>query len=510
MRSALRALILVGALWAALPIVIGAGGPISPDVASIQIQLGNSLFGEARYREAYEAYQRAAQCDEPRLKRSARIGIVRSSLRMAEFRLAAETATMMKAAAPRDVEVLGLYGDSRWSMGLFDDAEATYQDVLSLDPGNARGHLGLARSLASRSQLENALGEGQAALAAAPGDPEIHHTLGFIYERLRRYEEAAASLTDCLNLLPDKDRSEQADWTRSEVKLLRSFGSREPYAVDPGERLRRHTIPFRLEHDKVIVEARVNGNRERIDFVLDTGAESTVVSRRTAQRLGLTPVVRMVSAGVGQIGVRTVQVGVLDSLEIGSFKVRNLPVLIKNPPLTDLPSRETDAFSPLALGLSMSVDYSRRLLTIGPDASQAPVDVELPLRLHRLATVRGLVDRTHAANFVVDTGGEVISISAATARALTKVRDTRRIALKVYGTSGWDPEAYLLPGVDLMFDAIKLENTPVVVLNLGAPSALLGYQLGGIVGHNFLSKYRFDIDLERSVLRLKRLQAAGD
>jgi len=505
MRSAPRAVIVVGALWAALPIVIGAGGSMTPDVASIQIQLGNSLFGEARYRAAYEAYRRAVQCDEPRLKRSARIGIVRSSLRMAEFRVAAETATMMKAAAPRDVEILGLYGDSRWSMGLFDEAEAIYRDVLSLDPGNARGRLGLARSLASRNQLETALAEGQAGLAAAPGDPEIHQALGFIYERLRRYEEAAASLTDCLNLLPNKDRSEQADWARSEVKLLRSFRSREPYAMDPDERLRRHTIPFRLERDKVIVEARVNGNRQPTDFVLDTGAESTVVSRRTSQRLSIPPVVQLVSAGVGQIGVRAVQVGVLDSLEIGSFKVRNLPVLIKNPPLIDLPTRETDGFSPLAMGLSMSVDYSRRLLTIGPDGGQDPVDVELPLRLHRLATVRGLVDRTHAVNFVVDTGGEVISISAATAGALTKIRDTRRIALKVYGTSGWDPEAYLLPGVDLMFDAITLENTPVVVLNLGAPSALLGYQLGGIVGHNFLSKYRFDIDLERSVLRLKRM-----
>jgi Flp pilus assembly protein TadD/predicted aspartyl protease len=494
MRSP-RAVILVGALWAALPIVIGAGGPLSPDVASIQIQLGNSLFGEARYRAAYEAYQRAVQCDEPRLKRGARIGIVRSSLRMAEFRVAAETATMMKAASPRDVEILGLYGDSRWSMGLFDDAEATYRDVLSLDPGNARGHLGLARSLASRSQLEDALAEAQAAVVTAPGDPEIHQALGFIYERLRRYEEAAASLTDCLNLLPNKDRSEQADWARSEVKLLRSFRSREPTRW-PDEQVRRTRSV--LERDKVIVEARVNGNRQRIDFVLDTGAESTVVSRRTAQRLSIPPVVQLVSAGVGQIGVRTVQVGVLDSLEIGSFKVRNLPVLIKNPPLFDLPTRETDGFSPLAMGLSMSVDYSRRLLTIGPDGGQDPVDVELPLRLHRLATVRGLVDRTHAVNFVVDTGGEVISISAATAGALTKIRDTRRIALKVYGTSGWDPQAYLLPGVDLMFDAIKLENTPVVVLNLGAPSALLGYQLGGIVGHNFLVPVRHRPRAERA------------
>jgi hypothetical protein len=42
------------------------------------------------------------------------------------------------------------------------------------------------------------------------------------------------------------------------------------------------------------------------------------------------------------------------------------------------------------------------------------------------------------------------------------------------------------------------------VLNLDTPSALLGFQVGGIVGHKFLSNYKVAIDLERSTLRLKK------
>jgi hypothetical protein len=60
-----------------------------------------------------------------------------------------------------------------------------------------------------------------------------------------------------------------------------------------------------------------------------------------------------------------------------------------------------------------------------------------------------------------------------------------------------------MPGVDLAFNKITYSNFPVVVLNLNAPSALLGFELGGIVGHRFLSKYRVGIDIERSVLRLR-------
>ena len=91
------------------------------------------------------------------------------------------------------------------------------------------------------------------------------------------------------------------------------------------------------------------------------------------------------------------------------------------------------------------------------------------------------------ATFVVDTGGEVISISQATAGQMTDAGAYRRIPLKVYGTSGWDTDAFLMPNVDLAFDSIHFSKIPVVVLNLRAPSALLGFQLGGIVGHKFLS-----------------------
>jgi len=115
-----------------------------------------------------------------------------------------------------------------------------------------------------------------------------------------------------------------------------------------------------------------------------------------------------------------------------------------------------------------------------------------------------MVSGGHPVNFVVDTGGEVISISQATASVIAKP-DVRRIPLKVWGTSGWEKDAFLLPGVDLSFDKIQYKNFPVVVLNLDAPSVLLGFQLGGIVGAQFLKNYRVGIDLEHSLLRLKNI-----
>ena len=392
--------------------------------------------------------------------------------------------------------------DALWSAGLFDEAHQEFKDSLAIEPELSRGHHGLARALASQNKLEEALNEAQMALKLSPRDEEIHHTVGTIFERMRRYEQAAAAYGNYVNLLPNKDHSEKADWSRAEIRFLRSFGQKVPFDTEPGNDDRLYTVDFRLVNEKVVVRAKINDASAQ-DFVVDTGSENTVITRTTAQHLGIQPITYTLSAGVGRVGLRGLQLARIDSLEIGSMKVRNIPCLIKNPPLRDIPVKETESLSPLALGYSMVIDYKTHKLTFGKKLPDEPKDFELPLRLYRLATVKGMVDSDHKANFVVDTGGEVISISTATATALNKPQTGRRIALKVYGTSGWDDDAFLMPGVDLAFDAIQYRNFPVVVLNLNAPSALLGFQLGGIVGHKFLSKYRVAIDLERSVLRLK-------
>jgi hypothetical protein len=44
------------------------------------------------------------------------------------------------------------------------------------------------------------------------------------------------------------------------------------------------------------------------------------------------------------------------------------------------------------------------------------------------------------------------------------------------------------------------------VLNLRAPSVLLGFEVGGIVGHKFLSPHRVAMDMDRSQLRLSPSQ----
>jgi tetratricopeptide (TPR) repeat protein len=494
----------VATVLAAASLTLYAQASPQSQSAEIQRQLGDEFLAEGRYQDALDAFQRALTIAAPDDLRAVRGGLVQSALRVAEFDLARSEAEKLVAASPRSPEAIALYADALWASGLFEEAEMRYRDTLAVAPDLARGHHGMARALAARSKLPEAMEEAQTALRLAPRDLEIHHTVGAIYERMHRFEEAAGAFSNYVNLLPNKDHSEKADWSRSEIKFLRSFGQRVPYEMDAMPDDQVYTIDFRLVNDKVVVRAKVNDGSFQ-DFVVDTGAENTVISRPTAQRLGITPITYTLSAGVGDVGLRGLQLARINSLELGLLKLRNVPCLIKDPPLRDLPVKEAESLSPLSLGFSMVIDYKTKKITFGKHLPDETADFKLPLRLHRLATVRGTVDGAHPANFVVDTGGEVISISRATASAIGRGEPQRKIALKVFGSSGWDKDAFLLPGVDLSFDMIKYTNFPVVVLNLNTPSALLGFQLGGIVGHKFLSRYRVGIDLENSILRLKQI-----
>ena len=501
MRLVARTLVLVMAGATALPIVIGAQSTPATTRSETRLQLADLLRGDQRYWEAIPIYDQAkAGATQEQLVRAS-TGMLQSLLQVAEFTRAYEEAGYLRGLAPRDPEALALNGDALWSAGLFDEAEQVYRDVLAIDPESAGARHGLARSLATQQQYEEALDWVQAALAVSSDAAVFHHTLGSIYQRMHRFPEAAAAYERYVSLLPVRATSEKADWARSEVRFLQSFGDQP--AVQLAEPGRLHTIPFRLVRDKVIVRGRVNG-REAVDFVMDTGAEQTVLSQPVAQRLGVQPLTNTLSAGVGEVGLRGLQAGRIQSLQIGTLEVTNLPALIKSPPLGGLPTPEAEGFSPLALGLSVTIDYGQKQLIIGEDLPDESADIVLPLRQHRLTVVRGVINGVHPWSFVVDTGGEVISISRGTDSVLPPLT-VRQVPLKVYGTSGWDEDAYLRPGVNLAFNQLQFPNFSVVVLNLHLPSALLGFHIGGIVGHTFLSDYRVTLDLNRSVMKLKEL-----
>jgi tetratricopeptide (TPR) repeat protein len=486
-------------------LVAGSAVLVSSDETSPEayLQLADSQFLETRYRDSADNYRRARDHEaikaHPALLRRAAAGLTRSLLRQTRFADARTEAARYLESHPLDSDALTLDGETLWGVGLFPEAQQRFTDAIARDANDTYAYHGLARALAAQRQFEPALVKADEAIRRTPREVEPRFTRAFILERLHRFDDAAATLREAMTLFPPDEKSDRVALTRSQIKFLEAFRNRKPFEIADDIADKTFTIPFRVERDKIVVKGRFNGGNV-IDLILDTGAEMTVVARRTAERNGVTPTGYTISAGVGERGVRGLMVGRLDQLQIGQFRIKHVPALIKSPSLVGIPRVEADSFSPLSLGMSMTLDYTKKELTFGRHVEPRG-EIELPLYSYRLVMVRGTINDRTPASFVVDTGGEVISISSSMAAMLDKPR-ARRIPLKVWGSSGWDRDAELWPGLALAFDRIRFENFSTVVLNLRAPSALLGFELGGIVGHRFLSKYHVGVDLKRNRLTL--------
>ena len=75
----------VSAIIAAAGFTIRADDKLSSHQADIQLQLAQLFFDDGRYVESLEAYQKALGVESPRQLRTARVGVVQSALRIAEF-----------------------------------------------------------------------------------------------------------------------------------------------------------------------------------------------------------------------------------------------------------------------------------------------------------------------------------------------------------------------------------------------------------------------------------------
>lgn len=223
----------------------GLGAQVAAS-ADVQVQLGDLFFADGRYADAQEAYRRALGTDDSGLSVRAGSGLVLALLRTGDFQEALGVSSDLGRRHPANATIAAMRGDALWSMGRFEEAEASYEEALTADARHARARHGHARSLAARSRLSDALMDAEEAVRLSPREAEFHHTLATIHERLRHFDEAARALASYIDLLPDKNRSEKAGWARAEIRFLDSFRGRVPFDIDPPSSGGVWTMPIRI------------------------------------------------------------------------------------------------------------------------------------------------------------------------------------------------------------------------------------------------------------------------
>lgn len=269
-------------------------------------------------------------------------------------------------------------------------------------------------------------------------------------------------------------------------------------------------VKFRLAggaQPLIILPVKVNG-RGPFDFILDTGAGTSLLSPELAEQLKI----KLIGSKEGQTagGKVSVSLARVDSFAVGETKVDDADVGIVD--LSQI-GKAIGAKIDGDLGYNffkhfrITIDYrkseirfedSKRIERFGSSAR-----TEVPMRLANPAKPLILVDTyvngRGPFQFAIDTGTSTTAITPELAKALGRAGEP--VGPVTTGGAHVAATAGMLKTFQV--GGAKIDNFQVVVADFFAMlSEVIGSKLDGIVGYNFLRNYKVVIDYPNGLLSL--------
>jgi predicted aspartyl protease len=257
----------------------------------------------------------------------------------------------------------------------------------------------------------------------------------------------------------------------------------------------------------ILLPVRVS-DRGPFDFILDTGAGTSLLSSELAKQLDA----KILGSKEGQSAGGNVSVSLakVDSLAVGETKLRDVDVGIvdlSNIGKTIGAKIDGDLGYNFLKHFRVTIDYRdceirledpKRVQSFGRSAK-----TEVPIRLASPAKPLLLVDVNANGRgpfqFAVDTGTSTTAITPELAKQLGV--ETSPVGAGTTGGAPVDFHAGSLQSFQL--GGAKIDNMPVVVADFFTMlNAAIGAKLDGIVGYNFLRDYKVVIDYPGETLTL--------
>jgi predicted aspartyl protease len=482
-----------------------ASGGKSRERAERAMKAGEFAEAEGLYRELVAKDARDS---------SARLGLSLALLKQRKNMDAYDQAARVLAVEPMSARAHALLGTALLNSGDFRLSVEEFRTALSFKEDDAMAIAGLAMVDFYENRLAASLAGLRRASFIDGGEPDYLYNLGQVASRYERYKEAADAYEQFLRVAPSADADRRAR-IRGLIDFLRYLGSQSSL-LDAGG-ANEVTIPFEIVNNRPIIRVRVNGLKESLRFVIDTGAGMCVVSTAAADKLGLKPVARGgLARAVGGVGRFEIIYGFIQSLQIGDTKVERVPVYIREF-FNDQES--VDGY----IGLSVlskylsTVDYAGQKMTLlrgdaRDHAAEAPPGaIEIPIRTTSSGFWSGEVQIEGVekpVNFIIDTGASISVVSQVLAARTGMDRLAQSGRIRVYGAAGLadNIQTVLLPSVSLGTQARP--NVYAAVLDMEPINETAGFEQTGIVGGNVLRHFRVSFDFVRGVVRLEPVSAA--
>jgi len=457
----------------------------------------------------------------------ARLGLSYSLLKQRSLQGAYDNAARVILVDPLSARAHALLGSAILGAGEFRLSVEEFRTALSLNENEALAVAGLAMVDFYENRLPLALPGLRRAASLDPDEPDYVFNLGQAAARSEKYKEAADSYERFLVIAPKTDADRRAR-IAGLIEFLRYLGRQGSLYVPDGKN--RTAITFESVDNRPILKVKVNGEKEPLRFVLDTGSGMSVVSEQTASRLGLKAVARGgLARAVGGGGKFEIVYGFLNSLEIEDVKINNVPVYIRKFFDTNIP---VDGY----LGLSVvskfltSIDYGNRKMTLlrqhqsddfeswsnlrrgevaqalAAISSEGTVEVQLRTTSSGfLSGEVGLEGFDKTMNFIIDTAASITVVSEKLSQEEQLLDLLQPSKMRVFGAAGITEDVKLLQLPKLSLGLTKLEKISAAVLDLEPVNETSGFTQSGILGGNYLKHFKIYFDFARGVMRLEPL-----
>ena len=444
----------------------------------------------------------------------ARLGLSYSLLKLRLLSDAYDHAARVIAVDPLSARAHALLGAAVLASGDFRMSVEEFRTALSLKGDESLAIAGLAMIDFYENRLNASIEGLRRAVQLNSSEPDFIFSLAQAAARSERYQEAAEAYERFLIIAHRTDEDRRAR-IRGLIDFLRYLGSQSRlYEVSGASQT---SVRFEMPNSRPILSVRVNGRKEPLRFVLDTGSGISVISVETAKSLGIKPVARGgMARAVG--GKFEIVYGFLQSLELGDARIENVPVYIRRFYNDEIP---VDGYIGLAVITKYltTVDYGSRSFTLQrhrPDKDATspapPSNIEIPIRTTSSGFLSGEVLMEGIGkpfNFIIDTGAS-ISVVSEKLMELEELRNFKHPArMRVYGAAGIADGVQTLVLPRVLLGAHSRERVDVAVLDLAPVNETTGFVQSGIIGGNFLRHFRITFDFRRSVIWLEPLNAAG-
>ena len=387
--------------------------------------------------------------------------------------------------------------------GKFAEAGEIYAQIVAQDPNDYAAIVQLGRIALLANRLDDAQMWLDRAIALHPDDADAKVMLAEAFWRRDDFQKAAAALN---GVDVSSNQLLITQYPALNVAKLESFKGETPYEVQGEGQVTR--VKFLKTDPLPLVIVRVNGGDE-VTFFIDTGGSEVALDTEFAKELGLPQFGDVQGTFSGGQNAKVQQTRI-DSLALGDWTVKNLPAItIALRQLSEsFGVKRIDGIlgTTLFYHFLTTLDYpqgelvlrrkdARSVQQFAAESSTGSVAVPFWMASDHFLVGWGRVETLPPTLLFVDTG--LAGAGAKLAEPVIKQAGIKLEEDKAYEGAGGG-EAKIVPYTvsQLSFGDIEERNVPGLYDGPFPWESSFGFNLAGMVGHDFFKPYAVTFDFE--------------